>query len=186
MYLNQFPYDKKLVDIEIVVGCGNTISVVEKGLELKEAAQNKKRPFIHVYCVIDRDDHPDNRYRQAFAESYKHNNVSVIWANEAFELWYLLHYDYLDTRTHRNDLSKRFAAKLGRPYEKSDDTIFKDLESRIDTAFQNAERLERECSEEKEPYMNNPSTNIHDLVAKLLEIGKLNNDAWHCENLPVF
>ncbi|MBK1835062.1 RloB family protein [Roseibacillus ishigakijimensis] len=176
LYLQKFPFDRKLVEIETVGGCGNTISVVERGLELKDRAQKKKQPYVHVYCVIDRDEHPLDRYRAAFSKGYKHNDVSIIWANEAFELWYLLHYDYLDTPTHRDDLARRFAEKMGRSYDKADDSIFEELESKLSTAFQNAERLEKQLSGEREPQMANPSTNIHDLVKRLLDIGNISQD----------
>jgi hypothetical protein len=65
-YLRAFEMPTSLVEIETQGGAGNTVSVVERALELRDVALRAKRPFAHVWCVIDRDEHPLDRYNRAF------------------------------------------------------------------------------------------------------------------------
>ena len=173
-YLKSFPHDPSIVQIVTEGGAGNTISVVEKGIELKTRAQKGKVPYVQTYCVIDRDEHPVNRYRKAFTEAQKHNDLRVIWANEAFELWYLLHFIYNDAAIERHDLIRKLSKHLPESYDKADDKISDKLAARKATAHHNACRLEKANSGEKFPAMVNPSTNIHHLIKVLEQLADLN------------
>jgi hypothetical protein len=148
-YLQSFPHDPKIVQIVTEGSAGNTISVVDKGIELKTRAQKDKVPYVQTYCVIDRDEHPVDRYRKAFEEARKHNDLRVIWANEAFELWYLLHFAYNDAAIDRHDLNRKLSKHLGESYDKADDQVFEKLAARKDAAHHNACRLEKVNSGEK-------------------------------------
>jgi hypothetical protein len=75
-----FPVNRKIVEIVPEGGAGNTVDVVKRGIEMQAAAEKAGQPFIHVYCVFDKDDWDINRYQQAFIEANKHNDVSAIWA----------------------------------------------------------------------------------------------------------
>lgn len=88
-YFKCFPVDKRLVEIVPEGGAGNTQSVVQRGIDLKKEAIAEDRPFAHIYCVFDKDDWDLNRYQAAFDKAQKHNDLTAIWANECFELWYL-------------------------------------------------------------------------------------------------
>ncbi len=115
LYLLAFPYDRALVQIESEGGCGETLSVVNRGIELRNEAIKAGTPFVETYCVIDRDDHPVDRYRSAFEVANEYNDVHVIWANEAFELWYLLHYELLNAGLRRELLNQKLSKRLVRP-----------------------------------------------------------------------
>lgn len=166
-YLRSFPYDSDKFEFVTEGGCGNTLSVLERGLELREQAKKKKTPFAKVFCVIDRDDHPKERYQQCFDVAYKYNDVEVIWINEAFELWYVLHFEYLNVATHRHDLAKKCGRLMGRKYNKSDTSVYAKLEDKIETAKINAEKLEKLWKGNPKPYLQNPSTNLQDLITIL-------------------
>ncbi len=176
-YLLRFPVDKKQVEIVPEGGAGNTINVVRKGIKLQKEATRAGNPFIHVYCVFDRDSFPQQHYQQAFDEAQKHNDLTAIWANECFELWYLLHFAYHDTRISRRDLVRRLEAKsrLGHGYQKNDPKIYNKLESRLETALQHADKLlyEAEKRSPKGFWNENPSTNIQVVVRKLQELQEL-------------
>ena len=182
LYLKKFPYDRALVQIESHGGCGETLSVVNRGIALRQEAIKAKTPFVETFCVIDRDEHPEERYRKAFEVAQQLNDLHVIWANEAFELWYLLHFQYLDAGLHRDHLNERLAERLESTYDKADDTIYDRLLSRQSVAIKNAERLEKYNAASAAPWFDNPSTNIHDLVRLLNQLAELKRDAETIES----
>jgi hypothetical protein len=78
--------------IVIVVGIGdNTVGVVEQALEEREG-----QDYDQVWCVFDRDSFPEEHFNRALALAKKHG-IEVAYSNEAFELWYLLHFHYYNT-----------------------------------------------------------------------------------------
>lgn len=176
-YLLSFPVDKTRVEIVSEGGAGNTISVVRKGVELQKEAKKAGNPFVHVYCVFDRDSFPAQHYRQAFDEAKRHNDLTAIWANECFELWYLLHFAYHDTGIDRHDIVKRLKtrSRLGHIYQKNDSQIYQELEEKLEIALSNADRL-LYAAKERSPqgfWMENPSTNVQEVVRKLQELKSL-------------
>lgn len=167
-YLLAFEIPKRFAEIVPEGGAGNTLSVVERGIELKTQAEKDGAPFAHVWCVFDRDDHPIDRYRRAFDLGKPHNDLTVIWGNECFELWYLLHFCYRDTGIRRDKLFKEISTpeRLNRKYEKCDKEMFTLLRAHTETAIRNAEKLAKFNRLPAE----NPSTNIHRLVSELLKL----------------
>jgi hypothetical protein len=167
-YLKEFKVPIRYAEIVPEGGAGNTIRVVERALELREQAIYSKNPFIHTWCVIDRDEHPEDRYRRAFEHAKAFDDVTVIWANECFELWYLLHFCYRDTGIGRDDIFAEISKtnRLNRSYKKADKEIFAILEKLRPIAHRHAERLLK-----SNPLpLDNPSTNIHRLVEKLVAL----------------
>lgn len=174
-YLRAFRVSPRVAEIVPVGGAGNTVSVVECALDLREKALSAKLPFIHTWCVIDRDEHPQDRYQRAFDLAKPHDDVTVIWANECFELWYLLHFCYRDTAIGRADLRRELGKpeRLNRKYDKADQEIFALLEKLRPTAHRNAERL---LKFNPSP-LSNPSTNIHRLVERLVALQQAASEA---------
>jgi hypothetical protein len=170
-YLLAFKIPPTVAKIVPEGGAGNTISVVDKGIELRDQAIRAGDPFVHTWCVFDRDEHPLDRYKAAFRKAQGQDSLTAIWANEAFELWYLLHYCYRHTAIDRHAVKKEIIKpdRLNiRRYEKCDDNIFALLnksELRAD-AFRNARNLERLNPSP----LSNPSLNIHHLVQKLIDL----------------
>ena len=102
------------------------------------------------------------------------NNIKVAWANEAFELWYLLHFNYHDTGMSRNDYNAKLK-ECRLVYDKADETMYAKVKEHQETALKNARRLERHWTEmgEKYPERQNPSTSVHKLVDFLNELAGL-------------
>jgi hypothetical protein len=165
-YLTAFEIPQDFAEIVTEGGAGNTVSVVEKALELKKKAEYANLPFVHIWCVIDRDEFPVDRYRRAFELVRGLNDVSVVWANECFELWYLLHFCYRDTAIGRADLRKELSKpeRLNRKYDKADKQVFELLAAKRADAHRNAERL---LKFNPSPHKN-PSTNVQRLVDHLV------------------
>jgi hypothetical protein len=96
----------------------------------------------------------------------------VIWANECFELWYLLHFCFRNTAINRHQLPNELsrADRLGKRYNKADQSIYAILESKIDVALHHAQQLEDHYGSDLKSVRDNPSTNIHHLVRQLLKL----------------
>lgn len=177
-YLTAFPVDPNIIEIVPEGGAGNTVDVVTRGIEMQKAATKDGQPFVHVYCVFDKDDWEMSRYQSAFIEAGNHNDVTAIWANQCFELWYLLHFAYHNSGIHRDEIYRKLKTsdRLGKDYEKGDTSIYDILLDQRDAAIRNAEKLLVAARDESstQPWTINPSTNVQDVVRKLIDLGELN------------
>ena len=157
-YFEKFRVPGRVVDVR---GLGdNTLGVVLKALELKQ-----KKKYDQVWCVFDRDSFPASDFNAAF-ELAKNNNIKIAYSNEAFEIWYLLHFNYCDAACSRAGYAERLTEQLGFKSEKNSKEIYDILLDRQGTAIKNAQRLlatynplNRESA--------NPSTEVHLLVIEL-------------------
>ena len=87
-------------------------------------------------------------------------------SNQAFEIWYLLHFHYFVDAAHRNQYEARLAKLLSHPYTKNSPTMYAELSSKQPTAIKNATKLLDEYSP-RNPEADNPSTTVHRLVQEL-------------------
>lgn len=158
-YFRGFRAPGRTVDIR---GIGyNTDSLVREAIRIMKLDE-----YDQVWCVFDRDSFPAKNFNAAF-ELARSNNIQIAYSNEAFELWYLLHYDYHQSAIPRTDYIKILSSKLGKRYEKNSETIFDDLENKVQTAIRNARRLLTNYGPQN-PEKDNPSTTVHLLVTELL------------------
>jgi hypothetical protein len=175
-YFKAFPIDPQRAEV-LPVGTGmNTDSLVQDAIDRKQAASRTNRPFNEVWCVFDRDSFPPGNYNRAF-QLAQNNGIKIAWANEAFELWYLLHFNYHDTGISRDAYADKLRPHL--TYDKADREIYGKVLARQETAMRNARRLEKSWNEmgEKNPERQNPSTNVHKLVEFLNELVDLGSTA---------
>lgn len=77
-------------EVECEGGGINTIDVVDVAIERKSQAE-RTTPYDSVWAVFDRDSFPKERFNTAIQKA-KDNGIEVAWSNEAFELWYLYHF----------------------------------------------------------------------------------------------
>ena len=157
-YFEGFRVNKKLIEIK---GLGyNTLSLVKEAISLKEG-----NDYDQVWCVFDRDSFPAQNFNAAF-ESAASNNIRIAYSNEAFELWYLLHFQYYDAAIKRKEYCKMLTKSLGYKYVKNSDVIYDELLNLQSDAIRNAKRLLRTYTPCK-PERDNPSTTLHELVEEL-------------------
>ena len=52
--------------------------------------------YTQVWLVFDRDEWRAEEFNQVIAQAER-KNIQVAYSNQAFELWYLLHFGYRDT-----------------------------------------------------------------------------------------
>jgi len=159
-YFKKFRVPKEVFD---VVGIGaNTESLVRKAIELKKKASMS---YDDVWCVFDRDSFPAKNFNNALALAKK-NNIKIAYSNEAFEIWYLLHFYYHDSATSRADYGNMLTARLGFQYKKNDDSMYDNLIALQKTAIANAAKLLKFYAKHS-PSKDNPSTTVHILVKEL-------------------
>lgn len=170
-YLASFPVDPAFVRVE-TVGCGmNTDSLVKEAIRLNGEAKKQGVSYAEIYCVFDRNSFPAANFNLALQLASKHC-IGAIYSNECFEIWYLLHFAYRDTAISRQELYKELSRKtrLNRRYDKAKAPLFPELEKLIPTAIKHAESLLEHFGRAHNPERDNPSTNLHILVKKLLEL----------------
>ena len=75
------------------VGQGmNTISLVNKAISIRDTDIKKKRIYDQCWVVFDKDDFPASDFNQAIALAER-NGFRVAYSNQAFEYWFLLHFN---------------------------------------------------------------------------------------------
>jgi len=158
-YFRAFPVAAD-VQVHIYGAADNTLNVVRKALELRD-----KGDYNQVWCVFDRDSFPVPHVNAAFSLA-RREGIAVAFSNEAFELWYLLHFHYYNTGISRHAYIDILHRLLGHPYEKGSTTIYQELEARQATALRNAATLLAAYPNSR-PVDDNPSTTVHLLVQEL-------------------
>lgn len=172
---NYFNYFKKflpknLIETIDVHGEGdNTLNIVKKAIALrKERENNILLPnFDEVWAVYDKDDFPERRYNEAIAFAMQ-NNVESGHSNQSFELWYVLHFQFLQNALHRSEYIKILSKILKFKYEKNDLKVIHLLFSKgnVRRAIKWAKSLNKITST---PAKTCPHTRVHILVERLLE-----------------
>ncbi len=157
-YFNSFRVPGVVVDVR---GIGeNTVRLVERAIKLME-----EDDYDQVWCVFDRDIFPVKNFNAALRLAEKHG-IKVAYSNEAFELWYVLHFNYHQSATARHLYVERLNDLLGVRYEKNRLDMYERLKDRQETAIRNAEKL-LDTYQPHRPAHDNPSTTVHLLVQEL-------------------
>jgi hypothetical protein len=162
----------------------NTNSLVKKAVELTEQASiDHKINYTQVWCVFDRDSFKPENYNTAI-EQARAEDFKVAYSNEAFELWYLLHFDYVNTGVSRKQYKKMLTKRLAEKYKKNDPEIYEKLlkhpKADQQEAIENAKKL---LNKNAGDYANhNPSTTVFELVESL------NDYVWRfrCQFAPTY
>jgi hypothetical protein len=169
-YLKQFLPKHLLETIQIIGQGDNTINIVKTAIiERDKRIEDEINPnFDEVWAVFDKDDFPNVRFNSAVRMAEEHG-IESGHSNQAFELWYVLHFNYLDTAINRQDYFRILSEILKIKYKKNN----KDIVARlfeggdIKHAIECAKKLET-MHKGKTPSNSHPSTRIHVLVEKLL------------------
>lgn len=128
--------------------------------------------YDQVWCVFDEDSlkaNFDNAIHKALEKGFR-----VAYSNQAFEIWFILHFSYRTAAMSRHDyaayLDKHFMASFGQRYAKTQDYYDQLLDYR-EQAMARAKKLLQEYAQSPQgirPHHDNPSTTVHELVAELL------------------
>lgn len=157
-YFRCFRVPKDVIDVR---GFGyNPSKLVEKAKEFKAQGD-----YDQVWCVFDRDDFPKQDFNNAIA-SAESAGFKVAYSNEAFELWYVLHFEFLNTGIPRKDYISKLDILLRKKYTKNSGTIYEDIENLQPIAIRNAKTLLNQYAPQN-PESDNPSTTVYLLVEAL-------------------
>ena len=159
-YFRKFPIDKSKYHVESRGEGRITKSLVERAIEIQEIASP---PFNKIWCVFDRDSFEN--FNEAIKEAEK-EGIDVAYSNEAFELWYLLHFNYYDSAMSRHQYQEKLSELIGHEYEKNSENMYQELHDKQPEAIRNAKRLLSNYSPSN-PAKDNPSTTVHQLVEEL-------------------
>ena len=167
-YFRSFPVDTKVIKLDIKGEGKNTKSLVEKAIELKKDTESDEKD--RFWCVFDRDkNHKNPNDSQNFNSAItlaKTNGIKVAYSNDAFELWYLLHFHYYNTAISRQDYQNMLTKLLEHEYKKNSETIYEELKDKQQDAIKRAKLL-LEKYDRPNPESDNPSTTVHLLVEEL-------------------
>lgn len=178
---NYFEGIKRIIDkkysnrfeIEIIGTGVNTLQVVKKAMLRRSSSPN---PISRVWAVFDRDDFPESNFNDAI-QKCKAENINAAWSNESIELWFLLHFQYLDTGISRqdyivklNEIFKRYEINKGR-YIKNLPEVYSILTTYGDqkSAIRYAEKLRNLFCNDESFANHNPSTMLHLFIQEIEE-----------------
>lgn len=166
-YFKGFENNPEVYDSIDIQGTGyNTESLIKEAIRINDEALRKKEPYIETWCVFDKDDFSDTSFENAIKLAAK-NHIKCAYSIEAFEIWYILHFNFCDAALSRQQYKDKLSGLLKKPYLKNDTEMYAELQSRQGRAIQNAKKLYyKQCSL---PYKEqNPVTTVFMLIERLM------------------
>jgi hypothetical protein len=185
-YFCHFPQEVGAMVFEIYPWWGrggeSPNKLVDKAIELKKTLQESSEPlntYDRIWTVFDRDNVLSGKFNAAIRRAREHK-IGCAWSNEAFELWYLLHFHNRTTSMGRKDYKKAIedamndkikhsrGKKVLFKYEKNSTSMYALLDQYGDQAkaIQWAEELADAYTDEKFA-KHNPCTHVFELVEEL-------------------
>ncbi len=167
--INKQYRDRISIQIEGIGQGSNTLTLLERAEEL---VQNNVNPIKHVWLVYDKDDFPPSDFDNAYYRCSKISNDDVIYhalySNECIELWFLLHFEYLQSAIHRNDYYPKLSNYLAVKYQKNMVNLYQTLKPYLGVAISNAERLESKYNG-LPPSKCYPATKVYEIFKFLMD-----------------
>jgi hypothetical protein len=162
-----------------IAGTGrNTQSLIDEAFRLQTVYEkNSTRKIDRLWVVFDRDSFSAQDFNGAIQRCHN-SDVGCAWSNEAFELWYLLHFQYYENAMSRRDYKDMIESCL-KPllgedfrYEKNGKQMYALLKEHgnLDDAIRNAKRLAGQFAGRQDYSSHNPCTMVWVLVEELLKL----------------
>jgi hypothetical protein bacD2_00593 len=177
-YFNAFKEINQGTMIIEVEGCGkNTISVVEEAIRLSEQVKGTEQKYDRVWAVFDKDSFSDRQFNDAIAKA-RQAGIHCAWSNEAFELWFLYHFQFVDTAMHRSQYEAAISKAVNRSgkyngkryrYQKNARENYRIMTEcgSQENALKNAARADENFTD-KNYATHNPCTQVYKLVKQLI------------------
>lgn len=149
----------------------NTINLFYRA---KEDVKNSNIVYKHVWLIYDKDDFPaehfDNTAQLCLSASSDETTYHAIWSNQCIEIWFLLHFMFLQSDLRRNEYWPKLSGRLNAinkgKYSKNRSDMFEVLYPYMDDAIRNTKKLEK-LNQGKTPTQSAPGTMVHILIEKL-------------------
>ena len=147
---------------------GAPLSLVDRAVEAKrrEARDEKKgqgRAHDEVWCVFDRDEHPN--IAEALDKAAA-NGIGVVISNPCIELWFVLHFSDQTAHIERGAAQRRSRELLGCDKVLTGPALA-ELSERYVHAKQRAQQLEAKHAGDGSPEHSNPSSNMWELIERI-------------------
>lgn len=146
----------------------NTTSLVAKAISIRDADLKKNRVYDQCWVVFDKDDFPSKDFNQAI-QMAQNNGFRVAYSNQAFEYWFLMHFNLYRGALHRNKYADMLTKLTGMKYSKSEGfgaLMYNRLVKLQHQAIKNATTVLKEISHGN-PALEESSTTVHLLVEEL-------------------
>ncbi len=155
----------------------NTLSLVKRAKKIKDTIENTSGRMVDkLWVVFDRDSFTPDSFNNAIHSCQKSKSkIHCAWSNEAFELWYLLHFHFYNTAMSREDY-KSFIEENLRPhlgknyrYQKNSELMYSLLNKYGDQnqAIKWADDLSKLYEGQTNYADHNPCTLVYKLVEEL-------------------
>lgn len=158
----------------------NTTQVVEKAIELRNKAVSDGKPYDVTWAVFDKDSFDADKFNNAIKMA-RSNGIRCAWSNEAFELWYIYHFENRITSMHRTEYQKRITTlvrqKLKGKRSKNTNFVYTKNNPKMRSILKECgcdEKLAiRWAKKQSETfgnnsfYLHNPCTKVYELVSLL-------------------
>ncbi|MDD9964120.1 MAG: RloB family protein [Gammaproteobacteria bacterium] len=132
--------------------------------EVKDNRRLGYADFDEIWCVFDRDEHPDVN---SAIEEARQSGIETAMSNPCFELWLVLHVQEHSKSVHRHAIQKE-CQRLGLTHGKAiADGAAQRLRSGFSVAKQRAQNLDEMHAQTGSPRGSNPSTGVWRLVDRL-------------------
>ncbi len=164
---------KNIIQVDIIGEGDNTINIVNIAIEERKKMYEKSikshyyQKYDEVWAVFDKDSFQDRRFNDAIKLAER-ENIRCAYSNEAFELWYLLHFHYYNTGISRSSYKGILTKLLGFKYVKNSKEMYEILKEKGNqsNAIKNATKLYNLYDHHK-PAKENPSTTVFQLIEEL-------------------
>lgn len=162
---------REKIQLEVSGEGDNTINLFWKARQL---ALNSANVYRHVWVVYDTDDFPSEHIDQVVdlckESCTEETEYHAIWSNQCVELWFLLHFSFMQSDIHRTEYWPKLTSWLtgigAGTYVKNRTDMYQILRPFMDCAIANARRLEI-INRGKTPSKAAPGTKVYELVEKL-------------------
>jgi hypothetical protein len=158
----------------------NTQSLVDEALRLKSLyEQEYNRTIDNLWVVFDRDSFSANDFNNAINRCQNSNpKIRCAWSNEAFELWYLLHFHFynhsMSRRHYQEAIEQNLRTHLGNgyQYQKNSTEMYTLLKQHgnLEDAIRNAKQLMGNFEGRQDYANHNPCTIVYMLIEELLTL----------------
>ncbi|MEI8202202.1 MAG: RloB family protein [Bacteroidota bacterium] len=161
-----------IIDLKIEGTGRNTIGLINHTIAMRDKSNRK---YDYVWAVFDKNSFPPENFNGAIIKANA-NNIKCAWSNEAFELWFLLHFQFVNHAMNRDDYKAFLEREIQRT---SGDEQYRYKKNAIETysllktfgnqtqAIEWAKRLTANFTDERYA-MHNPCTQVYELIEKLL------------------
>lgn len=157
---NYFQSFRVHADVKVVGTGRSPKAIVEHAQTLR-----REQDYSQVWVVFDRDSFLAEEFNAAIEQAHR-LGIGAAYSNQAFELWYLLHFAFHDTALCRQQYQEILTSRLDFSYRKNDRDMYQRLQTNQAQVIRNAQKLLEQYQPHR-PADDAPCTTVHLLVQEL-------------------